>query len=309
MTNSTRARSRCSPSDALGQILSVLPGTKLTDYSTQRMTELMVRFTGYLEKGHRIRSLVDIAEEHVEGFVFASVLTASRRRRPSVATMHLRRSSLRLFFRLARQLDLYDGDPTTDLALPPRSSLVTRSLTNDEIAVCRSASLHSLTGTARSAAWSLAEATARTSEIPSTRLRDLDLGRERVWLHGSNKADPRWGYPTAWGLDQLHRRAESLRRAGAGEDSLLIYQGDASLHSAQVSSCIAIKDTLIRAGLDREPDVRPHSVVSWAGSRVFAKTSCIGEVARRLGMRSLDGAARMIGWQWLAPGSEAGKIV
>lgn len=309
MSHSTRAPSRSSPSDALGQVLSALQKTNLTDYSTQRMTELMVRFTVYVEKGHRVRSVVDVAEEHVEGFVFASVLASSGRRRPSVATMHLRRSTLRLFFRLARQLDLYDGDPTTDLVLPPRSSLVTRSLTDDEIAVCRSASLHDLVGTARSAAWALAEATARTSEIPFTRLKDLDLGRERVWLNGSSKAEARWGFPTAWGLDQLQRRAESLRQSGAGGDSPLVYQGNSSLHSAQASSCIAIKDTLVRAGFDRESDVRPHSVVGWAGSRIFEETGCIGEVARRLGMRSLDGAAKVIDWQWHASGSEAGTIL
>lgn len=309
MLHSTRAPARSSPSDALGHVLRALQRTKLTDYTTQRMTELMVRFTSYVEKGHQVRSLADIAEEHVEDFVFASVLTDSRRRRPSVATMHLRRSSLRLYFRLTRELHLHDGDPTIDLVLPPRSSLATRSLTDDEVTVCRSASLHSLTGTARSAAWALAEATARTSEIPSIRLRDLDPGRERVWIHGSNKAEARWGYPTAWGIDQLQRRAESMRRSGAIEDSLLVYQGEGSLHSAQVSSCIAIKDTLVRAGVDREPDVRPHSVVGWAGTRIFEETGCIGGVARRLGMRSLDGAAKMIDWQWPAAGSEARTVL
>lgn len=63
------------------------------------MAELMARFTIYVDKGHGLRSVTEIAEDHVEGFVFAQRGIGSQRRRPSVATMHLRRSALRLYFR------------------------------------------------------------------------------------------------------------------------------------------------------------------------------------------------------------------
>ena len=65
-----------------------------------------------------------------------------------------------------------------------------------------------------------------------------------------------------------------------------------------MSSCIAIAETLMRAGIGREPDGRPGSVVAWAGRRVFEESGSIEEVARRLGIRSLDRAARFIGWGW-----------
>lgn len=305
MTQTTSARQRRSPSDALGQVLLALSGSKLTDYSTQRLAELMTRFVSYVEKGHGIRSLTDIAEEHVEGFVCASTLGV-RRRRPSVATMHLRRSALRLFFRTARDLRLHNGDPTMDLRLPPRSSLPVRALTDEEIVLGRSSSLHSMTATNRSAAWALAEATARTSEIPQIRISDLDLEKKRVWLHGSNKAEPRWGHPTLWGLEQLARRRDVLEKM-TDRDSRLVYRGEGNPHSAQASSCLAIADSLQRAGLSNEPDVRPGSVVAWAGIKVFESSGCIGEVARALGMRTLDGAARMIDWQWSKTGSEPDK--
>jgi integrase/recombinase XerC len=61
--------------------------------------------------------------------------------------MHLRRSALRLYFRTLRQLGLCAGDPTIDLALRPRSCLAVRPLTDDEIVVCRSFSLQTLTAT------------------------------------------------------------------------------------------------------------------------------------------------------------------
>ena len=57
-------------------------------------------------------------------------------------------------------------------------------------------------------------------------------------------------------------------------------------------------ERLMRAGIEREPDVRPGSVVAWAGRRIFEETGSIEEVARRLGIRSLDRAARLIGWGW-----------
>jgi hypothetical protein len=39
-------------------------------------------------------------------------------------------------------------------------------------------------------------------------------------------------------------------------------------------------------------------VAAWAGARVFADTGRIELVARALGMRSLDQAARAIAWDW-----------
>jgi integrase/recombinase XerC len=59
--------------------------------------------------------------------------------------MHLRRSALRLYFRTARQLGLCSGDPTLDLVLPARSSLHIPPLTDDEVVLCRSFSVSSLT--------------------------------------------------------------------------------------------------------------------------------------------------------------------
>jgi integrase/recombinase XerC len=55
---------------------------------------------------------------------------------------------------------------------------------------------------------------------------------------------------------------------------------------------------LRRAGLASEPDVRPVSVPAWVGVQVLAETGRIDEVARRLGVRSLDRAAALIGWDW-----------
>ncbi len=212
--------------------------------------------------------------------------------------MHLRRTALRLYFRIARQQGLIEGDPTVDLCLPPRSGVAVRPLTSDEITLCRSFSLKSLTATRHPAAFALAEATARTAEIPHIRVSDLDLERGRVWVHGSPKTEARWGYPSQWGLLQLARRVEAVK-GGSEPDPRLVYRGTGSEESRQAASCISITETLERAGLAREPDVRPLSIVAWAGRCIFSETSRIDEVAKRTGMRSLDRAALLIGWEWM----------
>ena len=49
---------------------------------------------------------------------------------------------------------------------------------------------------------------------------------------------------------------------------------------------------------DRRATLRPSSVAAWAGRRCFDETGDITKVAQLLGVRSLDQAARIIGWDW-----------
>jgi integrase/recombinase XerC len=275
----------------------------LSDQSMRRLVEVMGRFLAFVERGHGSVPLTDVSQEHVGAFVLAPVSTIDSFREPSVATAHLRRSGVRLLFRVLRTVGVVEGDPTLDLVLPPRSSLVARPLTDDEIVVCRSFALRTLTETRQPAAWALAEATARTSEIPCIRMRDLDLGARRVWIHGGAKTEPRFGCLSAWGVQQLDRRVRDLGEVGAEPDEPLVYRAAGSAASAQASAARAIRETLTRAGLGRESDVRPVSVAAWAGRRVLQDTGRVEAVARRLGVRSLDGAAQIIGWDWTDPGS------
>jgi integrase len=166
-------------------------------------------------------------------------------------------------------------------------------LTDDEVAVCRSFATHTLSETRRSAAWALAEATARTSEIPHILPSDVDLGSGLVWIHGGSKTDARWGRLTGWGAKRLEERLRSL-----SEDHPIVYQGNGSPESRQASSCAAIAQTIRRAGLSGERDIGPSSIAAWAGAKAFRECAPIDEVARMLGIRSLDRAARFIGWDW-----------
>ena len=268
----------------------------LSGQTTSRLTRTIGGFGRYLQQGLHIAALSEVTADHARGFLEA-IGGDDPAAPPSIATRHFRRSAIRLLFRIARRLGLAEGDPTLDLTLPPRSSLSQRPLTDDEIALCRSAALRTLSETRHPTAWALAEATARTSEIPHIRASDLRLEEGGVWIQGASRTTPRLGSLTPWGLTQLTRRLAALEGA-SDPDPFLVYSGKGSTESAQASSCIAVSGALRRAGLAGEPDVRPASVAAWAGAKAFAEGATIDEVARILGVRSLDRAAAIIGWDW-----------
>jgi hypothetical protein len=287
----TRVSQRDSLERAAAQVAAAIEASSsLSDQTRLRFAATAERFFSFCRRGYDLRSLAEVTPEIARAFVVSTL----EDREPSVATMHLRRSALRFAFRQARRLGVVDHDPCVDLALPPRSGLSARPLTDDEVAVCRSYSLTSLTNTRTPAAWALAEATARTAEIPHIREHDLDLNHRRVWLHGSTRTVDRWAPLTRWGVVQLERRLHALE----GPDAPLVYAANGSPASGQASSCIAVSDTLVRAGLGDEPDLRPVSVAAWAGRALLDETGRIDAVARLLGVRSLDRAARIVAWDW-----------
>lgn len=265
----------------------------LSAQSLRRLQPLLEQFGLFVERSAGIGLLADVTPATVGQFVRAR--TTRERSAPATATMHARRSAVRLLFRTGRRLDLCVSDPTLDVVLPPRSGSQARPLTDDEVALCRSASLHSLDATRLPAAWALAEATVRSGELAAIRVCDVDLDRGRVWITGSARTNQRWGALSDWGRRQVRRRLDAIADA-----PLVIYSGDGSAESRQASSCQAIHETLVRAGLSGEPDVRPVSVAAWAGRDAFERTGRIDDAARVLGVRSLDRAAAIIGWDWSA---------
>jgi integrase len=268
----------------------------LSGESFHKLARLISRFCAYLERGHGITSLSDVRPEHVRGFLLAPSATDEGAAAPMISTQYLRRSAVRLAYRVARQLGMADADPSIDIVLPARSMLTTRALTHDEVALCRSSSIRTLSETRQPAAWALAEATARSTEVGAIRCSDVDIGGARVWIHGGLRTKPRWGELSDWGLRAVERRIVSLRRKPG--DPPLVYTGSGDATEGRGASRDAIRHVLHRAGLDREPDVRPSSVAAWAGRSLLERGLSIDEVARQLGLRSLDQAARFLGWDW-----------
>jgi hypothetical protein len=122
-----------------------------TARSAQRADEIVARFELFLERVYDIDHVSDVTAEHVTKFVFAKGSTGAT----ATATKHMKRTVLRLFFRTARQHFSYDGDPTVDLVLPPRTMLTARPLTEEEVLLGRSFSLRTTKETRQPAAWAL----------------------------------------------------------------------------------------------------------------------------------------------------------
>ncbi len=274
-------------------VASLRDAGRLSEQSEDRLLGLIVRFLSFVERGYGA-PLDEVEQEQVKAFVHA---VSPDGHAPSVATSHLRRSAVRMLFRALREHGVVAHDPTLDVLLPPRTSLRARPLCDDEIALGRSFSFQTLRDSRQPAAWALAEATVRTSELSQVTVADLDLEAGTVHIAGSTKTQPRVGVLSTWGVAALARRVESFG-ADAHAGTCVVYEGDGSLESRQASCCLAISDTLRRAGLAREPDVRPVSIAAWAGKKIFDDTRQIEAVAQALGMRSLDRAARLIGWDW-----------
>lgn len=256
-----------------------------------RTSAILDRFERFATLAHDVGQLAEVTSDVARSFIEARTNAGEQ---PSVATMHWRRTALRLLFKAARHEGMVEGDPTIDVSLPPRSSLAARPLTVDEIALCRGCALWSLSSARRAAVWALAEATCRTSELPHIRVDDLDLDAGEVSIHGGKSTQPRVGQLSEWGVKQLGRRIDELGDPTAP----LVYRGQSPTGAGQVAGAAAVIDVLTRAGLHSEPDVRPGSVAAWAGVQVLKETGRIEAVAQALGVRSLDQAARIIGWDW-----------
>lgn len=261
----------------------------LAPQSLLRFVELIEQFGLHLER-RRVESLLGVtpavAADFVESPCAAGDSTSSVR--------HFRRTAVRMLFRVARDLGLADGDPTLDLALPPRQRGALRALTDEEMALCRLASVSSLEETRSPAAWALAEATARTSELSEITAADVDLEGGRVWLQGGTFVEPRWGTLSSWGRGWVDRRMQAV----PDDCRPLTYDGNGSAQSRQAAACLTISSTVARAGLADDPGVRPLSVTAWAGRQLLDDSGRIEVVAHGLGMRSLDRAARLIGFDW-----------
>jgi site-specific recombinase XerD len=264
----------------------------LSPQSRARFLDLLNRFETFLSVGQGVESLAEVT--HTDIVLFMSAASARDTAEPAVATMHLRRSAIRLLFRLARESGLELVDPTLDVTLPPRSRHPVRPLTDAEIEVCRAASLHTLHETRLPAVWALAEATARTSELPSILTSDVDPSSGVVRISGSSRTQPRRGFLSDWGIQQVRRRLDTFGSSRA-EDTAIVYEGDRAGASGQASASAAIAWTLRRAGFAADAAVRPASVAAWVGRRLFDQGIPLEEVARRLGIRSLDRTASFIG--------------
>jgi integrase/recombinase XerC len=274
---------------------------QLAPSTLSELPRKMQLFAVFCERGLAIADVRHIDAEHARAFVVA---TRSDGRPAALSWMHVRRGAVRLLFKEGRRLRLVDVDPTLDLELPPRSSMATRPLTDDEIELCRACARESLADLRGSLCWALSEATARPAEIGQVRTCDVDLEGRQIYLRGDPRTFPRWAPLTDWGVAQVRHALAMQRPRSSPEELLVPFRRGA--RATQTSASMAVIRTLKAAGLHHEPDVRPRSVTAWAGARALRDGATIDEVARKLGMRSLDQTAALIGFSWRPAAGDEG---
>jgi len=213
---------------------------------------------------------------------------------PAVATQRLRRTSVRKLFHFLRAIGEVSQDPTLDIELPPRTSLASRPLDDDEVDECRCASRSDFTSWRYPAVWALAEAGATMTELPRILVSDVDLEKGLVLLRGSPRTLQRIVPLTDWGAAQLERL---LVTAVFAPDGPIVYGGEGATGRRSTLAGM-VRRIYTQAGLDRESDVTTESVRAWLGRAMREQDEPIEGVARRLGMRSVDRTFVLIGEDW-----------
>jgi hypothetical protein len=105
------------------------------------------------------------------------------------------------------------------------------------------------------------------------------------------------GRLTPWGIGQLRRRLEGLTRDEGG-DAVLMGEGRWDDPDEGRAAATMALDAVLRTGRLKAPGVNPRSIPAWAGASALAGEASIDEVARMLGVRSLDQAATIVGFRW-----------
>jgi integrase/recombinase XerC len=215
---------------------------------------------------------------------------------PTPSEVHGRLASVRLLYKEARRLGLASSDPTLDIELPPRRPTSARPLTDGEVERGRSYAVQR-TDLRPAVCWALAEATAWTSEMPLVRTSHLDLDLGTVHLPGGSARDPRVGRLTPWGIGQLRRRLERLD-PDEGSDPVLMGEGRWDDPDEGRAAATMALDAVLRSARLKAHGVNPRSIPAWAGAVALTGGASIDEVAQMLGVRSLDQAAGIVGFQW-----------
>ncbi len=264
--------------------------------TAERIGPTIARFAARQRTLGRAR-LAEATADDVVGFLWGRT---ARGVDPAIATVHLRRTALRILIRTLEALGEQLPDPTAGIVLPARTRVALRALDDDELGLVRIGA----TGKTRArlltmATLALAEATATTGEIALLRRRDLDLDHSQVHLPGTGLVGPRTGTLTRWGTAALERFVAAVNHSDGYAP--LVYRGAAAPGSQPSQAAIVnrLSRLLVVAGLDAV-DVRPTSIRLWAPARALATGGRIEQAANQLGMHSLDVAAAQLGHCWQA---------
>jgi site-specific recombinase XerD len=150
-----------------------------------------------------------------------------------------------------------------------------------------------------------------TRELANVTVDDVDLAGGRFWVHGGGyKCRDRWvPFTDEWCRQAIEQRVAELRATyeGAAGDVWLVYKPHPTqptpTRQAEAASSM-ITRLLQKARLHQPGKTRAESIREWLALKVFEETGSIEQVAVRLGCASLDAAAHLVGYDWVAPSSQ-----
>jgi len=234
----------------------------------------------------------DITEEHAAEFIMGPVLNGPVAKRPSESTQKNRRFAIRAIFRTARTLGYRIQDPTLDISVDPLGTPQRTICTSADIEALRDGAPVGMVTSGLPAILAFAEAGAANSEIRHLRGTNVDLECLTVSLPGTGTLNARTNSLTDWGGQALEARITEL----VSLDLLVVSTMRKSrLSNGAVSN--AFRQITVNAGLGKR-GLTLDSVRAWRARELFRQSNHIEDVALFLGLRTLDGAARFIGYDW-----------
>lgn len=222
-------------------------------------------------------------------------------------TSRLRRSAARSFFETAKGLGITDANPAKSVEFPTRSDRYVKALSDEQVRQLQRVARMSVDDSRTPAALAMVMSGATTKEISFVTAADVDVPNRRVWVHnGGYRQYDRWvALHDDWCVTAVQRRLNDVQANSAATnngDPWLVYQPRLGqpTKDRQDSAGGMIILRLLKFARVHQPGVnRAESIREWLAANVYADTGSLEEVARRLGMSSLDATAHLVGHNWL----------
>ncbi|MER7877197.1 hypothetical protein ABTY63_27135 [Streptomyces solisilvae] len=272
-----------------------------------QVAERLLRFA----EAQGVTCLDDVTAELASGFIEAPghdrrqgiILT------PAAGTRRQRRSALEALFAEARALGLTEAAPLVDFPPIPRSPRKRGTELSDiDVQLLRFHAERGMPSTRHAALLALLLTGLHTAEIAAATTDDLNIAEAEVWTHGATRTRGRCCPLDNWGTQALWLRYTHLLRSRESGPPPRLVTAATSAYRSQASVCAGFGDIARRSGLaTRERRVEPKDVTRYVARQVLYKTGQLSEVARRLGLSSLDAAAAFAGLRW-NPEDEGGEV-
>ncbi|RDG37983.1 hypothetical protein [Streptomyces corynorhini] len=262
--------------------------------------ERLLRFAA----AYGVTRLDDVTDAFAQSFVDAPGKDRHGRMVPIPAdsTRRVRKSGVDALFAEARRLGMTTAAPTLDLPAIARSApRPAGRLTDQDIDTLRFHSERGMPSTRNASVLALLLAGLHTGEIGYTGTTDLTPDRTRVWACGTVYVTARYcPLEDPWSRRVLELRAGHLQRHRSPNGlEILAITKDIPAHRRQSSICTAFGETVRDSGIAPEGrSAAPRDVTDWVAAKILAESGQIADVALRLGLSSLDGAARRADFIW-----------